>query len=225
MKLNKATATLVKKTMITDTVIETIFESSNDVTFTPGQYLSLNIDERQKRMYSILSAEGNRFTLIIDTKPNGDASKLFATVKPGFETNIIYPMGDFILQDNSSPKIFIATGTGVVPLIAMAKQEMSKNPIHKPVLLWGIRYEKNNYINRYLESEIANGLMVNLCITRPSGSYNGYTGRVTSAIKDLTFELPLSKYEIYICGNKEAVKDVNEVVKALGVANIFMERY
>jgi len=225
MKLNKSLVKLVKKTQITDTVFEMVFESSEEITFIPGQYLAMDIDEHQKRMYSILGVDGNRVTLVIDIKPGGDASKLFEKVEVGFETKIMYPMGDFMLQSNDNPKLFIASGTGIVPLIAMIKQEMKKDLKYKPVLLWGLRYDKDNYLERYLETEAGNGLTAKLCITRPSGNYDGYVGRVTSAIKELSFELPLQQYEVYICGSKEMVKSTDEDLKNLGVDKIFMERY
>jgi NAD(P)H-flavin reductase len=222
--LNKTKARLTSKTEIATSVYEFVFETEDEIVFESGQYLSLQIDERQKRMYSILGVDSKNLYLLIDTKPQGDASKMFEKAEEGFETNLIYPMGDFVLQGNDNPKIFIASGTGITPMISMIKEEMKKDLEVKPILLWGFRNDNDNYIERYLSEEIKNGLQVTTCVTQPSKEYEGYVGRVTSAIKG-EFELPLKKYEAYICGNKEMVKEMDEILKEADVKKIMFERY
>jgi all-trans-retinol 13,14-reductase len=222
--LNKTKARLTAKKEIATSIYEFIFETDDEIDFRPGQYLSLQIDEKQKRMYSILEVKSKNLYLLIDTKPQGDASKMFEKADAGFETNLIYPMGDFVLQENDNPKMFIASGTGITPMVSMIKEEMKKDLEVKPILLWGFRNDKDNYIERYLSEEIKKGLQVITCVTQPSSEYKGYVGRVTGAIKG-TLGLPLDIYEAYICGNKEMVKEIDGILKSSGVDSIYFERY
>ena len=75
----------------------------------------------------------NSTTFLIKIKSNGRGGKILTEKKSGDEMNLIGFFGDFILQENTNPKIFIATGTGLAPIFKMmnAIPDIPKNYIFR----------------------------------------------------------------------------------------------
>lgn len=123
------------------------------VTYVPGQFITLDLPVGEKRLqrwksYSIADiTEDGEIELCVGIVPGGPASTyLCQTIEVGSPLVFKGPEGTFVLPE-SLPKevVFICTGTGVVPFIAMLKnvlpnQQYADTQFH---LIFGIRFEED----------------------------------------------------------------------------------
>jgi len=146
------TVTIVDKIEIIDGVFEFLFELETNIEFSPGQYVIFKLDPTTFRAYSIVDLKDKKLILVIDTGVGGKASTFFAEAKKGSKIELIgEPKGDFLINKNDKPKVFVATGTGVAPFIPMIKSVLSESPKLKVTLLFGARYLKNSYVTHFFE--------------------------------------------------------------------------
>src|SRR4030042_3471414 len=88
--------------------------------FEPGQYLILNVPkgaDKIKRLYSIFDFEENQnnFKITVKIIPEGEGSEYLANLTQGDSVEFQGPAGVFTINKNAKDKIFIATGTGMMP--------------------------------------------------------------------------------------------------------------
>jgi CDP-4-dehydro-6-deoxyglucose reductase len=116
--------------------------------FHPGQYLDILLDRGRRRSFSIASPphDSDLLELHIRRVPGGGFTEgLFATSPVGSLLRIEGPIGQFVYQENSSPLLMIAGGTGFAPLKSMLRHILEggiDRPIH---LYWGARQSHDVY--------------------------------------------------------------------------------
>ena len=103
-------------------------------------------------------------------------------------------------------KVFVATGTGLAPMIAM----LEATPVEtKKTVVFGVRNEEDLfYVERLRSFE---NTEVVITVSRPSDSWTGKSGRVTDHLSCVTPES-----EVYICGNPDMVESVISALEAAG---------
>lgn len=228
MNLNATTVTLLTKNALTDTTYKLDFETKDQIDFSPGQYLTMQVAEKRRKPYSIVGVKNNVLTLVIDVKPGGIASQYFEALKVGDTTQVWYPMGNFTVTNFDNPKLFVATGTGIAPFISMAHHLINTGFSKEIKVLWGIKTMSDDYLAEFFAEDIKNASNLELyhCISRQKlDQKNVYNGRVTAFLNDWSFETPLTNYDIYISGNKGMVKDVVTILQNKGCKNVFTEMY
>ncbi|MEI6644485.1 MAG: PepSY-associated TM helix domain-containing protein [bacterium] len=199
-------ARIIEKKMISATVLEVRFETIK-MDFKPGQYVTVRFKDDVgffNRAYSIVELKDGILTLAVTLLDGGRGSSFFANYKVGNEVDVTEPKGDFCLQDTLNPKVFIGTGTGLAPLIAM----MERCPEAKKTLYFGQRKEDDLF---YLErlAKIPN-LDVYTCLDFADDDWTGLRGRVT----EYFLNYPLTRdTEIYACGSDSMMKDVQDILK------------
>lgn len=226
MPITKSSAKLISKIQLTQTVYELKYQTeSSNPRFIAGQYLSLKFGEKQRRPYSIVAIDGNVITLLIDVKPNGDASKYFLASNINDIVEILLPMGDFILQTSQAPMLLVASGTGIAPMIPMYNQILKRagSFLHDAYLVWGIRYLADDYLDKYISP---NSNIIR-CISKPEQELplNYHTGRVTTILPTLNLPRDIKEYECYLCGSKDMIVDTTTLLQTLGCTKIYSERY
>ena len=100
----------------------------------------------------------------------------------------------------------IATGTGLAPMISMLQALPDEIP---KLLIFGGRHEHDLYYLDLLKS--FQNLQLRTCVSRPSDSYEGVTGRVTSQLTGIHPE-----DEVYICGNPDMAHEVVAILHGAG---------
>jgi nitric oxide dioxygenase len=121
--------------------------------------------------------------------------------------------GKFVLQTTDVPKVFIATGTGIVPLINMAKHCENR----QKKLYFSVPYANELFYEDRIK-EIDN-LVYEIHITREE--VTGYAfGRLDIDKADID-----PKAEIYVCGNPKVVDAIVQELKAKGYQHIFSEKF
>ena len=127
--------------------------------------------------------------------------------------NLIGFFGDFILQKNSNPKIFIATGTGLAPIFKM----MNAIPDIPKKLYFSVSTEDEIFYQDEL-AKIPN--LENFSYV--SGEkVDGYReGRM----KFEDIEAPANA-EFYLCGNPQMVENFVTEIKNAGFESVYSEQF
>lgn len=210
------TATWTAKTQIAPTVYEIVLETTQTLSnYIPGQYININFGDSQYRSYSIAKLETisnkTKLTLIVDILSNGLASGYFSSNLPPQELACIGSVGRFTLSPSLRKKVFVATGTGVAPIIAMISG-LSKEEKDNAVILFGIKSDKYNYLSKYINT---NETKSTICISETEDIKNGqFNGRVTDYYKIHTKEY--ASCDFYLCGNPNMVNEMIELLRADG---------
>jgi CDP-4-dehydro-6-deoxyglucose reductase len=199
-------ALIVSKTMVSDIVMEIRLQAV-DMEFRPGQFVTVRFKDDIgffNRAYSIVELKDGVLTLCVTLLSGGRGSSFLANYDVGSQVEITEPKGDFCLQDTPNPKVFVGTGTGLAPLIAM----MESCPDVKKTLYFGQRKEKDLF---YLErmAKIPN-LDVYTCLDFADDDWPGLRGRVTEHF----LNYPLTRdTEVYTCGSDPMMKGLQEILE------------
>lgn len=142
------------------------------------------------------------------------------------------PMGRFVLQETSFPKVFIGTGTGFAPLYFMLRKLQSTNSNLQTFFLFGVRELRDVFYQDQLEdwSKKSNFDYQIYCSRENTELPPKHTlGRVTEY---LTHEAvhhfnKNNDTEFYICGSPAMVAEVRSMLELYGVSQekVFFEQY
>lgn len=120
---------------INDGMIKLTLSANNKFSqYQPGQFVmvTVRIDGVQhQRAYSLVSSP-NHSKLVLGVKQQGRVSNYLAnTARAGDVIEITPAMGEFMLKPHDHPVLLISAGSGITPIIPIAKQalERSKQPV------------------------------------------------------------------------------------------------
>jgi len=133
----------------------------------------------------------------------GRVSHYLTGLPPGKQVEVSPPFGWFRpLEPVDSPKIYLATGTGIAPFLSA----LSCRPEHVQKLLWGMRRDLT-------VPEIFSGVEMVRCISRERVA-GTHPGRMT----DLISQLDLSaEPHLFLCGLDDMIEEVTGLIRARGV--------
>ncbi len=141
--------TLTEKVQLTHDIWRFRFTLQKDesLLFVAGQYMILRVEE-YRRLYSVLStpAESGYFDLLVQIVPNGIGSTYLINLNIGDSAFFQGPAGIFTIKDEKPYKVFLATGTGIAPIMSMIRTLLAsgwKEDIH---LFWGLRAKSDLYL-------------------------------------------------------------------------------
>jgi len=202
-----------------------------DYQFQPGQYLTLKHDiqsEEIRRSYSICAepAEGE-LRVAVKEVPGGVFST-FANneLKVGEYLDVMTPAGRFspaISSSNAKHYVLFAAGSGITPIISIAKSVLRNEPNSTVTLFYGnknissiiFREElealKNNYLTRFNLVHILSREFIGVDLQK---------GRIDSDKCDQLYASFLQKSaidEVFICGPEEMILAVKDKMKVFGV--------
>jgi ferredoxin-NADP reductase len=133
----------------------------------------------------------------------------------GHRMRMIGPKGKFTLEpDDDRTHVFISSGTGNAPFIAMMRQMLIDGAPRKAVFLNGVSYERDLGYRELLERWESSGeypVTFIPTVSRPTAPENagwsGRTGRVESIVGPVCEELGLNADSAiaYICGNPDMI--------------------
>lgn len=211
------TSELLSKRTIADHVLELRFVKPTGFTFLPGQFVQFRIPEGDKfilRSYSIASAPHEDYLeFCVKVLPDGKASALFAALPVGATADFTQARGMFTIKPEAAPrKVFIATGTGLAPIMSMLASLAQTTPTNNLRLIFGVRSAADLFWAARLEQFTKQGIATEITLSRPEPTWTGIAGRVTTRLT-----APDSEAEYYVCGSLEMVKDVRA---ALTFANV-----
>lgn len=202
------TARVIDNRPLAEDIREIVVERQG-LPFKPGMAISIvGPDGETARSFSIASgtAEEN-FRLIVKRVSGGYLSPIIADARPGDEIRFSGPFGMFHVG-KQKPFIFIATGTGIAPLLAYRRSFPDSPP---QCVLFGVKHLSN----AVGFDEISGWCPATLAVSREKSEPHHF-GRVT----DLVDGLPLSGAEhFYLCGLDMMLIEVSEKLAARGVSS------
>jgi NAD(P)H-flavin reductase len=203
-------ATLIRKTQLSPHVFEFVFELPTPITYIPGQYATFIIDAQTRRQYSFAlpSTGTNEFTIVVDVTPMGPGSKFFLERTVGDVVSVLAPLGTFRFEQPTTPVVFVATGTGIMPFRSMIETYLTAGGTGDITFFWGLRHEEDIFWKDMLDQwQITYpNFHYSLVLSKPSSAWQGKTGHVTEHIvKDIP---QLETHTFYLCGNRHMISDV-----------------
>ena len=137
-------ARLVSARPIGPGVLRVLVRPERPLAYQPGQHVTLSRPGGVTRIYSIVSlpAESERtgIELHVRVYPAGAMSGWLALARPGAPLRVGSPAGEcfYLPGDSAGPLVLAGTGTGIAPLLAVARAASSVTPpiaIRGPVVL------------------------------------------------------------------------------------------
>ncbi|MBW0104436.1 2Fe-2S iron-sulfur cluster-binding protein [Pseudonocardia sp. KRD291] len=122
------------------------------IAFDPGQYVELVVPGTgERRQYSLANTAGEDKVLELHIRlvPTGVATEgwIFGGLAAGDRVEITGPLGDFVLptEDDGGPMVLIGGGTGLAPLLGLARTVLARDPQREVLLYHGVRGASDLY--------------------------------------------------------------------------------
>lgn len=218
--------------------LKVLAEDQARLHFKAGQYMSIVIPgagpqgRNLRRAYSIASPpETPEIELCIKYVPGGPGTTYLKSLEVGSVFQAQAPFGDFYLEhDQSLPTMFIGTGTGIAPLRSMILSNDWQNKSSAVGFLLGVRDEKDILYPELFQVDRPGSLRsfehVKIALSRPSGNWSGFTGRVTDYIRKIDWSFASTHY--YLCGSGAMITEVKDFLinqKGVNKEQVHTEKY
>jgi len=185
-----------------------------------------------QRPYSVASAPAvagdTGYEMYVRRVQGGTFTPLLFDLPVGHRMRMIGPKGKFtLLPDDDRVHVFISSGTGNAPFVAMMRQLLIDGRPRKTVLLNGVSYASELGYLRLLEGWVGSGqypVTFVPTVSRPNepsnAAWTGRTGRVEAILAPVLDELGLTPANsiAYICGNPDMIVSAEETLLGRGYA-------
>ncbi len=227
-------ARLVRREDETDSLAYFWVRFDGDPTpFEPGQYMTIGVlvdGKVVQRPYSVASAPARAgkdgYEFYVRRVQGGTFTPILFDLPVGHGMRMIGPKGKFtLLPDDDRIHIFISSGTGNAPFVAMMRQLMLDGAPRRAVMLNGVSYVHELGYRDLIEGWVASGdypvtfvPTVSRAADPANAAWTGRTGRVESILAPVLDELGLSAANsiAYICGNPDMILSAEETLLARG---------
>jgi ferredoxin-NADP reductase len=188
-----------------------------DVPGWPGQRAGQHLDVRltsedgyqAERSYSIASAPGERPAITVERLEDGEVSPyLVEEARTGDRFEVRGPIGGYFVWDVDvpGPVLLVAGGSGVVPLMAMARHRAQVGAQTPMRLVYSSRTWHDVIYRDELEGLANGGLEVVHTLTREQPpDWTGYSRRIDAELlRDVAFPAAEAP-RVYVCGSTRFV--------------------
>jgi len=186
--------------------------------FLPGQYVSVGVIDGAdvvQRPYSVVSLDSSqrRIEFFVRRIPGGSLSSRFWDLPAGARVRVGPARGMFTTQPTDRRRLFVATGTGLAPFLAMLEASFASGDKVPTTLIHGASYaDELAYADR-LAGWVAGGLALDYrpTVSRSedprNGNWSGLIGRADAQLERALAEEALAPGEtsVYLCGNPAMV--------------------
>jgi CDP-4-dehydro-6-deoxyglucose reductase len=184
--------------------------------FLSGQYIVVILNSI-RRSYSVASISSQKeVSLLIKRFEYGIMSEYwFNHAKENDLLRIEGPKGTFFLRESSKPLLFLATGTGIAPIISILKS-LDENHYYRQensvTLYWGNRYEEEFVWKPKFKKIKVEFIMV---CSRPTKNWKGSIGHVHNCA--LQNETDLLNCAVYACGSFNMIQSAKKLFTEVGL--------
>lgn len=195
--------------------------------FEAGQYLTIrhfHEGEELRRAYSICSPPSESDSLSVGIKKVDDGIfSVYANtmLKAGDSLEVMPPEGRFIFSSSEAPRniMAIAAGSGITPIMSIAKTVLDTQPENQFVLLYGNQSLEETMFHEslsQLKEKYPDRFFLQYSLTRQSEA-GALFGRIDAAkvnymVKNKFSHLDFNAY--YICGPESMINVVKDCLKA-----------
>jgi ferredoxin-NADP reductase len=201
--------------------------------FEPGQYMTIGVFVDGKivqRPYSVASAPGvagdTGYEFYLRLVVGGTFTPILWDLPVGHRMRMIGPKGKFVLEpDDERTHLFISSGTGNAPFIAMMRDMLAAGAPRRAVFLNGVSHARDLGYRDIVEGWAAAGeypVTFIPTVSRPNDPMNadwaGRSGRVESIVGPVVAELGLDPGDTiaYLCGNPDMILSAEATLLELG---------
>ena len=214
-------AVLVSKRRLTPSVWDVTLHVNGDIDhWAPGQFARLHVGDNAWRDYSIAGLHDHQLRLLISTRTGGRGSQFIEHADTGTRTVVEIPLGGFGLAGSGRRRLFIATGTGIAPMLAMFAQAPG---LEHDTLFFGCRHRDED-LTSLIDSPMP-GRVVR-CLSREEAP-DTFHGRVTDALPEAIdgTDIDPDQTDVYLCGSAAMVSDTHRFLERAGYESIHTEPY
>lgn len=204
-------------------------EDGADFAFRPGQYLTLRADVGGldlRRAYSICSAPGETISVGVRQVEGGRFSAFAAGLRVGDRIEAMTPEGRFgpAAIGGAHDYLLIGAGSGITPLMSIAKATLEGEPETRVTLIYGNRQTDTIMFREALE-DLKDRFMGRFTLihvlSREAQDAPLLTGRVDgakiAAMAEAGLIDPAGCDHAYLCGPGPMVEDAAAALRALGL--------
>lgn len=191
-----------------------------------GQHLDVRLTAedgyRAERSYSIASAPGEPLAITVERLDDGEVSPyLVDELRPGDRIELRGPVGGYFVwePDRGGPIFLAAGGSGVVPLMSMARTRALEGADVPARLLYSARTLDEVIYREELERLETEQPELDVVYTLTRGQPEGWTGYARRVDGELLAETAWPAHEsplAYVCGPTNFVEAVAEGLVGLG---------
>lgn len=217
--------------------VSLVFEEpeSGKFNYKPGQFITVILTvngKKIRRAYSLCSSPYLKEAPAVTIKKvNGGAMSNFINneLKAGDSIEVMEPMGSFtpeIAESNKRQIFLIGGGSGITPLISIAKSILAKEDQSKVSLIYANRDLDSiifkDAINKLVE-QYPDRFNVAHFLENPPQDWAGYTGwidasKLGSALNDLS-DGTYTDVSYYTCGPEPMMNIVMDTLSEMGIAD------
>ncbi|MDY6771430.1 MAG: FAD-dependent oxidoreductase [Candidatus Nanohaloarchaea archaeon] len=169
--------------------------------FQPGQHTVIHFEqdgEEVARPYTPTSRPGtDTFTLAIKRYDDGTASVYMHEREPGDVIEVEEPDGNLYVRDYDSDVVFVSTGTGITPMVAMLKDYLD-NGTGDAYFFFGEKTQDHLMYRETLDQLEAEHDNLTVVYSLSDEDWSGREGFVQEHIDDVLTEI--TSYDYYISG-------------------------
>jgi benzoate/toluate 1,2-dioxygenase reductase component len=192
---------LLSRRWITENAFEIRFSRPPLFQFAPGQRVRFIRNESERDYTPVSSPQEEGIDFLVKSVKGGLFSSALASAREGDPFHFTGPHGYFCFYPSERLPVFVATGTGVAPFVAMARAGVKDF-----ILLHGVR----RFLDLYYEPLLRKTAKLYVpCLSKerdPREKLPGvFAGRVTGYLAD---HLASGAYDFYLCGNGDMLRDV-----------------
>jgi ring-1,2-phenylacetyl-CoA epoxidase subunit PaaE len=211
---------------------------SEQIKYKAGQFITIIVPagesgKKVRRSYSMSTSPHSDTAIGVTVKrvQGGLVSNyLNDNVKIGDFLEVLEPLGNFFLEpdaDTTRHIVLFAAGSGITPMMSIAKSVLKMESNSRVTLIYGNRREDSIIFKQKLESlqeQYSKRLEVHHLLSNPSDLWVGHKGRISQVIAVRLMkeaETDFAKDNFYLCGPVGMMEDV---IAALAIYNVSKER-
>ena len=228
MPLESLNTTFVSTHAVTPRVRQLLLRADDHTfDFTPGQHVSVEFKDeegtRRYRPYSPVSQPGtDTVALAVKRYAEGACSSWLHEQTIGATIPLTLPSGNLVLQDRDRDVMFLATGTGLTPMLSMLTRYLAEGEGHA-LLLFGERAQEDLMYRETLDRLSASHARLTVDYVLSGERWTGPQGYVQEHISAYVRDAAVTDF--YVCGVPEMVVETKAVLRDLGASDerIFTE--
>jgi len=195
--------------------------------FLEGQFIDVIGPNSIRRSYSIVSNSSNKkITLLIKRVKHGKLSDYwFSKAKLNDLLRIEGPKGTFYLRDKDKPLVFLATGTGIAPIISILnglESDLSYNQTESISLFWGNRVRQDFFWKPNFKKIKIDFTPI---VSRESDNWKGEVGYVQNIALSKINNIKNSN--VYACGASEMINssEISFIKAGLNKRDFYSDKF